>query len=180
MGSDMIRWAPPEQIAVAPAGRLYDAAMACDLHTLTNLVRKGLQPDDSAVPVLRPLIAMHREWMAVELLRSGLQVRGDDYEALDVCLREHAPAAAETLLEYGVELDGYLEWSAKHGISLDSQAQEILEALKTQQGQQQNDGGAQHSGFGGERGYGEMREPCPLQGEAKGMEHGTTMGEMSL
>ena len=40
---------------------------------------------------------------------------------------------------------------------------------------------AQHSGFGGERSSSEMSEPCP-QGEAKGMEHGTTMtmGGMSL
>ena len=64
-------------------------------------------------------------------------------------------------------------------------AQEILEVLKLQHGQiqQQNDGEApteaQHSGFGGERSSGEMSGPRP-QGEAKGMERGMTMGGMSL
>ena len=38
---------------------------------------------------------------------------------------------------------------------------------------------AQRSGFGGERSSGEMSEPCP-QDEAKDMEHGTTMGGMTL
>ena len=135
MGSDLIRWAPPEQVAAAPIGLLHDAAKACDLHTLTNLVRKGLQPEGSAAPVLHHLIARSREWMTVELLRAGLQVRGDDYEALDDCLREHALTAAGALLEYGVELDGYLTWAAEQGRTLDNQAQEILNELKNQQRQ---------------------------------------------
>ena len=70
MARDLIRWAPPEQVAAAPIGLLYDAARACDLHALTNLTRKGLQPQGSAAPALRPLIARGSEWMAVELLRS--------------------------------------------------------------------------------------------------------------
>ena len=130
MGRDLIRWAPPEQIAAAPVGLLHDADKACDLHTLTNLVRKGLQPDGSAAPVLHHLIARSREWMAVELLRAGLQVRGDDYEALDTCLRGHAPEAAASLLERGMNLDGYLTWSTERVEPLDNQAREILKELK--------------------------------------------------
>ena len=38
---------------------------------------------------------------------------------------------------------------------------------------------AQRSGFGGERSSGEISEPCP-QDEAKDMEHGTTLGGMTL
>ena len=134
MGSDLIRWAQQEQISAAPAGLLYAAAKACDLHTLTNLVRKGLQPDGSAASALRPLIVSGRERMAVELLRAGLQVRGDDYEAMDTCLRGHAPEAAALLLERGVELDGYLAWAAKQDIPLDTQARECLDRLTEQAG----------------------------------------------
>ena len=134
MGSDLIRWAQQEQISAAPAGLLYAAAKACDLHTLTNLVRKGLQPDGSAASALRPLIVSGRERMAVELLRAGLQVRGDDYEAMDTCLRGHAPEAAAALLERGVELDGYLAWAAKQDIPLDTQARECLDRLTEQVG----------------------------------------------
>ena len=135
MGRDLIRWTPQEQIAAAPVGLLCDAAKARDLHTLTNLVRKGLQPEGSAAPVLHHLIARGSEWMAVELLRAGLQVHGDDYEALDACLREHAPEAAASLLERGVELDGYLAWADERGRTLDDQAQKLLDELKVQQGQ---------------------------------------------
>ena len=135
MGSELIRQAAPEQVTAAPVGLLCDAAKARDLHTLTNLVRKGLQPEGSAAPVLHHLIARGSEWMAVELLRAGLQVHGDDYEALDACLREHAPEAAASLLERGVELDGYLAWAAERGRTLDDQAQKLLDELKVQQGQ---------------------------------------------
>ena len=38
---------------------------------------------------------------------------------------------------------------------------------------------ARHSGFGGERSSGKMSEPCPPD-EANDMEHGTTMGGMTL
>ena len=134
MGSDLIRWAQQEQISAAPAGLLYAAAKACDLHTLTNLVRKGLQPDGSAASALRPLIVSGRERMAVELLRAGLQVRGDDYEAMDTCLRGHAPEAAAALRERGVEPDGYLAWAAKQDIPLDTRARECLDRLTEQAG----------------------------------------------
>ena len=133
MGRELIRWAPPDQAAAAPIGLLYDAARACDLHAPTNLIRKGLQPQGSAAPALRPLIARGSEWMAVELLRSVLQVHQDDYEALDACLREHASSAAEALLENGVELDGYQAWAAKQNVLLDTQAREILDRLAEQQ-----------------------------------------------
>ncbi len=135
MGRDLIRWAAPEQAAAAPAGLLCDAARARDLRTLTNLVRKGLQPDGSAAPILRPLVGEYTAWMAEHLLGSGLQVAPSDYEALDVCLRGHALGAAKALLEQGMELDGYLAWAAERGRTLDDQAQKLLDELKVQQDQ---------------------------------------------
>ena len=107
------------------------------------------------------------------------------YEAMNVCLREQAQAAAEALLEQGMKLDGYLAWAAERGKSLDNRAREILEALKVQQSQAQEPPDdvvpteAQHNEFGGERSSGDMSKHCP-QGEAKGMEREMTMGGMSL
>ena len=46
---------------------------------------------------------------------------------MNVCLREHAPAAAEALLGQGMKLDGYLAWVAERGTMLDNRAREILE-----------------------------------------------------
>ena len=76
-------------------------------------------------------------------------------------------SGVETLLENGVELDGYAEWAAKQNILLDAQAQEILGVLKLQHGQiqQQNDGEAppkpSTTGSVGERSSGEMSGPRP-------------------
>ena len=185
MGSKLIRWAPPEQVAAAPSKLLCAAAYARDLPMLTELLQKGLQPGDQAAPLLLPLLTAYDKQRVAHLLRDSLRVQPEDYEAMNVCLREQAQAAAEALLGQGMKLDGYLAWVAEQGNTLDNQAWEILEELKLQQGQaqQQNDDGAPteapHSGFGGERSSGEMSEPCP-QGEVKGMEHGRTMGGMSL
>ena len=54
---------------------------------------------------------------------------------MNVCLREHAPAAAEVLLGQGMKLDGYLAWAAERGTMLDNRAREVLEELKIQQDQ---------------------------------------------
>jgi len=62
-------------------------------------------------------------------------VQPEDYEAMNVCLRAQAQAAAEALLERGMKLDGYLAWAAKQDVLLDTQAQEILDCLAEQQAQ---------------------------------------------
>ena len=135
MGSELIRRAAPEQVAAAPIGLLYDAAKACDLRTLTNLVRKGLQPGDHAAPLLLPLLTAYDGQRVAHLLKDGLRVRPEDYDAMNVCLREHASSAAEALLGQGMKLDGYLTWAAERGTMLDNRAREILEELKLQQDQ---------------------------------------------
>ena len=59
----------------------------------------------------------------------------EDYEAMNVCLRAQAQAAAEALLERGMKLDCYLAWAAKQDVLLDTQAQEILDCLAERQAQ---------------------------------------------
>ena len=132
MGSELIRRAAPEQVAAAPSKLLCAAAYARDLPMLTELLRKGLQPGDHAAPLL--LTAYDGQRVA-HLLKDSLRVRPEDYDAMNVCLREHAPEAAEALLGQGMKLDGYLAWAAERGTMLDNRAREILEELKIQQDQ---------------------------------------------
>ena len=56
-------------------------------------------------------------------------------ETTPTMMPAQAQAAAEALLENGVELDGYLAWAAKQNVLLDTQAQEILDRLAEQQAQ---------------------------------------------
>ena len=135
MARELIRWATPEQVAAAPSKLLCGAAYARDLPMLTELLQKGLQPGDQAAPLLRPLLAAYDEQRVAHLLRDSLRVQPEDYEAMNVCLREQAQAAAEALLEQGMKLDGYLAWAAKQNVLLDTQAQEILDRLAEQQAQ---------------------------------------------
>ena len=135
MGRDLIRWAPPEQIAAAPSKLLCAAAYARDLPMLTELLQKGLQPGDHAAPLLLPLLTAYDGQRVAHLLKDSLRVRPEDYDAMNVCLREHAPEAAEALLGQGMKLDGYLAWAAERGTMLDNRAREILEELKIQQDQ---------------------------------------------
>lgn len=135
MARELIRWATPEQVAAAPSRLLCGAAYAHDLPMLTELRQKGLQPGDQAAPLLRPLLAAYDEQRVAHLLRDSLRVQPEDYEAMNVCLRAQAQAAAEALLERGMKLDGYLAWAAKQDVLLDTQAQEILDCLAEQQAQ---------------------------------------------
>ena len=134
MGSELIRQAAPEQVAAAPSKLLCAAAYARDLPMLTELLQKGLQPGDHAAPLLLPLLTAYDGQRVAHLLKDGLRVRTEDYDAMNVCLREHAPAA-EALLGQGMKLDGYLTWAAERGTMLDNRAREILEELKLQQDQ---------------------------------------------
>lgn len=135
MGSELIRRAAPEQVAAAPSKLLCAAAYARDLPMLTELLQKGLQPGDHAAPLLLPLLTAYDGQRVAHLLKDSLRVRPEDYDAMNVCLREHAPAAAEALLGQGMRLDGYLAWAAERGTMLDNRAREILEELKLQQDQ---------------------------------------------
>ena len=135
MGSELIRQAAPEQVAAAPSKLLCAAAYARDLPMLTELLRKGLQPGDHAAPLLLPLLTAYDGQRVAHLLKDSLRVRPEDYDAMNVCLREHAPEAAEALLGQGMKLDGYLAWAAERGTMLDNRAREILEELKLQQDQ---------------------------------------------
>ena len=135
MGSELIRRAAPEQVAAAPSKLLCAAAYARDLPMLTELLQKGLQPGDHAAPLLLPLLTAYDGQRVAHLLKDGLRVRPEDYDAMNVCLREHAPEAAEALLGQGMKLDGYLAWAAERGTMLDNRAREILEELKIQQDQ---------------------------------------------
>ena len=135
MGSELIRRAAPEQVAAAPSKLLCAAAYARDLPMLTELLQKGLQPGDHAAPLLLPLLTAYDGQRVAHLLKDSLRVRPEDYDAMNVCLREHAPAAAEALLGQGMKLDGYLAWAAERGTMLDNRAREILEELKVQQDQ---------------------------------------------
>ncbi|OUQ82819.1 hypothetical protein [Flavonifractor sp. An10] len=135
MGSELIRRAAPEQVAAAPSKLLCAAAYARDLPMLTELLQKGLQPGDHAAPLLLPLLTAYDGQRVAHLLKDSLRVRPEDYDAMNVCLREHASAAAEALLGQGMKLDGYLAWAAERGTMLDNRAREILEELKLQQDQ---------------------------------------------
>ena len=138
MGSELIRRAAPEQVAAAPSKLLCAAAYARDLPMLTELLRKGLQPGDHAAPLLLPLLTAYDGQRVAHLLKDSLRVRPEDYDAMNVCLREHAPEAAEALLGQGMKLDGYLAWAAERGTMLDNRAREILEELRIQQSQAQH------------------------------------------
>ena len=138
MGSELIRRAAPEQVAAAPSKLLCAAAYARDLPMLTELLQKGLQPGDHAAPLLLPLLTAYDGQRVAHLLKDSLRVRPEDYDAMNVCLREHAPEAAEALLGQGMKLDGYLAWAAERGTMLDNRAREILEELKIQQSQAQH------------------------------------------
>ena len=52
-------------------------------------------------PTAAPLFAAYDEQRVAHLLRDSLRVQPEDYEAMNVCLREQAQAAAEACWNRG-------------------------------------------------------------------------------
>ena len=68
------------------------------------------------------------EWAACALLQDGLKVETDDYAVLDACVKNRALDTARTLLDQGMDFDGYLEWTSDHPDA--DRTEEALETLQ--------------------------------------------------
>ena len=118
MGHELIATAPNEWIAAAPTS--LHIRMSCDGELIMSqmLISKGLQPGADAPTVLQNYTCSpDRFWMAERLLKSGMEVRRNDYLSLDVCMRNGAADAAKLLLDQGVDFEQYQAWAEKHSHS---------------------------------------------------------------
>ena len=100
----------------------------------------------------------------------------------DYLTGQAADGVGEGLEQQAIRVDGgelYVHLWQSEGWSIQTEG----ERFGPQQVQESPDDGvpteAQHNRFGGERSSGKMSEPCPPD-EANDMEHGTTMGGMTL
>lgn len=118
MGRSLIAYAPDEWIAPANPSLLIRMSCGGELRMAQMLVDKGLQPGNYAGNVLQNLTCERgRFWMAEQLLKNGMEVRPNDYRALDVCMKNGATDAAKLLLNQGMDFDQYQVWAEKHSHS---------------------------------------------------------------
>lgn len=115
MGHKLIAIAPNEWIAAAPTSLHIRMSCGGELIMSQMLISKGLQPGADAPTVLQNYTCSpDRFWMAERLLKSGMEVRQNDYLSLDVCMRNGAADAAKLLLDQGVDFGEYQAWAEKH------------------------------------------------------------------
>ena len=118
MGHELIAIAPNEWIAAAPTSLHIRMSCGGELIMSQMLISKGLQPGADAPTVLQNYTCSpDRFWMAERLLKSGMEVRQNDYLSLDVCMRNGAADAAKLLLDQGVDFEQYQAWAEKHSHS---------------------------------------------------------------
>ena len=104
--------------AAAPTSLHIRMSCGGELTMSQMLISKGLQPGADAPTVLQNYTcSFDRFWMAERLLKSGMEVRQNDYLSLDVCMRNGAADAAKLLLDQGVDFDQYQAWAEKHSHS---------------------------------------------------------------
>lgn len=123
MGRSLIASAPDEWIAAATPSLLIRMSCGGELNMAQRLVDKGLQPGIYAETVLQNLTCERgRLWMAEHLLKNGMEIRQNDFRALDVCMRNGAADAAKLLLDKGMDFGEYQAWAEKHShASIDEQ-----------------------------------------------------------
>ena len=116
MGRSLVEAAPEEWIAAAPQELLCHAILQpnLDFDMADALVTKGAPCGERAAELLRHMTTSRDEWAAKLLLEDGLKIENDDYAALDACVCNRAAGIAQTLLERGMNFDGYLEWASAH------------------------------------------------------------------
>ena len=156
MGHELIAYAPSEWIAGATPDLLIRMSCGGELRMAQMLVDKGLQPGDQAENVLQNLTCdRSRLWMAEQLLKNGMEIRPNDYYAMNVCVRNGAVEAAKLLLDQGMDFEQYRAWAEKHSRTpVDEQVcgelQEHWDTLKSQRQEAvPEEAPAQGQAFGG-------------------------------
>ena len=116
MGRSLVEAAPEEWIAAAPPELLCHAILQpnLDFEMADALVTKGAPCGERSAELLRHMTTSRDEWAAKLLLEDGMKIENDDYAALDACVCNRAADIAQTLLERGMDFDGYLEWASAH------------------------------------------------------------------
>ena len=116
MGRSLVEAAPEEWIAAAPPELLCHAILQpnLDFEMADALVTKGAPCGERAAELLRHMTTSRDEWAAKLLLEDGMKIENDDYAALDACVCNRAAGITQTLLERGMDFDGYLEWASAH------------------------------------------------------------------
>ena len=116
MGRSLVEAAPEEWIAAAPPELLCHAILQpnLDFEMADALVTKGAPCGERAAELLKHMTTSQDEWAAKLLLEDGMKIENDDYAALDACVCNRAAGISQTLLERGMDFDGYLEWASAH------------------------------------------------------------------
>lgn len=130
MGRELIKSAPDEWIASAPPDLLEHTILQpnVDFQAADMLVKKGAPCGEQAWMLFHHMTGSRDEWAACALLQDGLKVETDDYAVLDACVKNRALDTARTLLDQGMDFDGYLEWTSDHPDA--DRTEEALEMLQ--------------------------------------------------
>jgi len=116
MGKALIEQSTTDQLQAAGPSLPYRVAKAEDFSTSLTLIRKGIQTERCADPVLRVLLSSKKSsWMASSLLDSGMKVGAENYPALYTCIHFDALDCGRKILDQGMNYDHYQQWAAEHG-----------------------------------------------------------------
>lgn len=113
----LIAQCTPEQMAAASPKLLHAVALQGDFQTAVALAEKGFNADPVAARVIQAFHASHNDWMVEQMLAQGLRISCDNYGALHACIATGNQAAAQILLDQGMDFQQYQSEWATHGES---------------------------------------------------------------
>ena len=129
LARELVDWCPQVWIASASTDLLYYlSSMPATGQSLAEaLVKKGAPCGNRAWEILNRYISSGSAAGAACLIRDGMRIAMDDYDAFDVCVKGKAVECAKLLIQGGFDFAGYLEWEPTH--SLDRADEKTIHSL---------------------------------------------------
>lgn len=129
MANQLVKDCPEEWIRHASPRLLSLAVMWKAWYFAETLVSKGLAPGDETASILHQIISGNNAWVIEILLREGMVIPRGYYPALRECVNCKSKEAAESLIDYGFDLNLYCEWAKQFG-KPDAAEEQLIEELR--------------------------------------------------
>ncbi len=140
IAADIVEKLTEEQFKAAPYFLLMDAVRANDYSSATRLAQGGFNASACFAEVVQYCCAHNDVWQPVHLLKTGLQISPDSYDALHACVENGCPDAGKVLLDRGMNLDEYEYWAKGqgHGLRINDTLELLREHWQELQAQEQD------------------------------------------
>lgn len=114
MAHILIQECTPDQIQAADPALLLLAQQREDWQLIFQLIEQGIDTNQYAAELFDQLSRQRNAWMIYSCVGRGMKIANNNFAVLHACILPESMDAAKSLIELGMDFDGYLEWAEKY------------------------------------------------------------------